>query len=1059
MRLYSLVICVLCFVACDDTDSQTTNPAADMNEINGDGMIHPTDQGVEADAGQLDLGPRTEEDLIKSIAPVAEWYLPALTAPVHILRTEGNIPHIYASNRSDLGRALGFTLAQDRYFVMDLQRRLGLGTISALLGDLALRNDMESRLTGMPYVADRLTENLSPSMRAYLGSVVEGINAYVRAVQEGEFLPPTELSIASGLLGVPNPADLMTQWSIRDLAGMTAVVMYQTTFDTEDIQRSAAAASHADIFLGAPHEALRRAGFLQDILGDVRPLFDFTSTDGLGLNGAIPPNSRASDGAGAGAHSQVSSRSIQTLLNNLTPVLRRLERRVLRHQREGIGSNTWSVSGRVTKDGFTLVAGDGHLPLAVPAITYQVGLDTRVLGDDGFHQTGILLAQLPVLGAGTNGHIAWSQVNPYSDTVDWYQEEIQLDNEGRPAFARFENEWIPLSQVAETYEIANAPGLGSIGRVETHNRYTTADGRWLTAIEGRVLDPDEDPPEDAHVVHMLGSRVIPSDLDADGVISAITFDYAAFDASDFIEAVDRAGMAENAAELRESMRGLVGSGLYTTGGDNQGNIIFSAYQGFPCRTYLPRDENGRWAQGADTRFLLDGTRFGGFTLPTADGVADESTNDDPYRCVIPFDDVPQGENAPAGYFVAANNDPGNLTNNGALYDDEWYIGGPWSSTRSATISDAIESGIAANEVDIDFMASVQAKRQSRLGEVFVPYVLDAISGAQGLDAKVAMLSPAEMRLSLIFQDDPQLLETFRTRLQAWSTSGFDTPSGVATFYHQPTEADIKASSATMIFNVWLRQFSQLTWGDEGIENAWTLPSAQYRIIGLKRLLAGRGPGNPNGLQSWYEPTGESILFDRQETEFIETSRELILQALMNTFDYLSAPTNEAGLGGFGTENMDSWLWGMRHQARFESLLASFLDNNPTFGAILDLFSITTRTLPLDTEMGPDDPRKDLKWFPRGGDMWAVDAANPGIDGDDFTHGNGPVMRMIIGLKDGEVIGLNVIPGGQSGRNDSPHFADQLRLWLENNAYPLRFHTLDVVSGATGREILWPTPSE
>ena len=153
--------------------------------------------------------------------------------------------------------------------------------------------------------------------------------------------------------------------------------------------------------------------------------------------------------------------------------------------------------------------------------------------------------------------------------------------------------------------------------------------------------------------------------------------------------------------------------------------------------------------------------------------------------------------------------------------------------------------------------------------------------------------------------------------------------------------------------------------------------------------------------------------------------------------------------------MNAWLWGMRHQARFPSLLGTFLGDDPVFGRILDLFSITTDTLPLAPGIDSDDPRSALKWFPRGGDMWSVDAANPGTEGDDYTHGNGPVMRMVIGLKDGEVMGRNIIPGGQSGANDSPHFADQLRLWLANETYPLRFYPKDVAAGALSREVFVP----
>jgi hypothetical protein len=45
------------------------------------------------------------------------------------------VPHVYAYDRVDLARAYGFTQARDRYFEMELARRLGRGTVS----DLALQ--------------------------------------------------------------------------------------------------------------------------------------------------------------------------------------------------------------------------------------------------------------------------------------------------------------------------------------------------------------------------------------------------------------------------------------------------------------------------------------------------------------------------------------------------------------------------------------------------------------------------------------------------------------------------------------------------------------------------------------------------------------------------------------------------------------------------------------------------------------------------------------------------------------------------------------------------------
>ena len=105
-------------------------------------------------------------------------------------------------------------------------------------------------------------------------------------------------------------------------------------------------------------------------------------------------------------------------------------------------------------------------------------------------------------------------------------------------------------------------------------------------------------------------------------------------------------------------------------------------------------------------------------------------------------------------------------------------------------------------------------------------------------------------------------------------------------------------------------------------------------------------------------------------------------------------------------------------------------------------------------MAPD-PRVGLQWFPRPGDFYNVDAANPPNTGLNWVYRNGPVMRMVIELKEGRVRGQNVLPAGQNGANNSPNFDDQARLWLGNRALPLRYTVDEVVMNATGRERFSP----
>ena len=141
--------------------------------------------------------------------------------------------------------------------------------------------------------------------------------------------------------------------------------------------------------------------------------------------------------------------------------------------------------------------------------------------------------------------------------------------------------------------------------------------------------------------------------------------------------------------------------------------------------------------------------------------------------------------------------------------------------------------------------------------------------------------------------------------------------------------------------------------------------------------------------------------------------------------------------------------------RFDSVLAEFLGDDPTYAVLMEPFSITTEQLPLADDLSSDDPRSGLEHFPRHGDQFAVDAANPGLGGGDFIYGSGPVFRMVVSLSPNYTTGRNVIPGGASGRTDSPHFTDQAELWLANDTWQMRFELEDVLEGAVSRETYTP----
>ena len=63
-----------------------------------------------------------------------ELKLSGLKQTVEVIYDKWGVPHIKAENAKDAYFALGFTLAQDRLFQMELQRRVARGELAQILG-------------------------------------------------------------------------------------------------------------------------------------------------------------------------------------------------------------------------------------------------------------------------------------------------------------------------------------------------------------------------------------------------------------------------------------------------------------------------------------------------------------------------------------------------------------------------------------------------------------------------------------------------------------------------------------------------------------------------------------------------------------------------------------------------------------------------------------------------------------------------------------------------------------------------------------------------------------
>ena len=1004
--------------------------------------------------GDSDVPIAEGESPLLNIPETESWRLAGLSGDAFVIRAEGSVPYVYGRTDEDVARIHGFVVARDRFFMMDMGRRVGLGTLSELLGADAVETDMDSRAAGMTHVAANILEVVSEDteMSTLMTAYADGVNAYIDAVEIGQLPAPSEYTLLGPFLGAAEPHLLMEDFSLADVAAMGATLTYELGYETDDVGRDDAYAWAAGTpFAGSPSETERVDGLFTDIMGEIAPIHLIASAEGWGTLGNPPPPAPAASGGAKHIPSDVRQR--------LKERNDKLERRLGRIPGEAFGSNAWAVAGTHTPDGRALLAGDGHLPLTVPSLFYQIGLDSAHLGTGDLAQIGMTVPGMPNMAVGTNGDVAWCQTQLGGDITDWYREEIQLDSEGKPAKSLFQGEWKDLVGLDETYIVKDIPLLGSEGRTEAWTRWTTFDGRFLAEIEGEVVTDDTLVGGGESIVSMGSEQIVPRDTDGDGVITGISFDYTGLDKGNILSASMGFGTAHDVHEFREVTKRLVAYSQNMIAADSSGSVLFTGYQAVPCRGYLPRNADGSFAEGADPTRLIDGTEYGGFTIPVLDGVVDESLGEsDPSQCVVPFEAYPQLIDPDVGYVVTANNDPGHITLDNDLYNDPWYIGGPWNNGfRAQRIADLLDASIAAGSADLDAMAAIQGDSYSTVGAVMLPYLLELLDEAEAI-ADTGGYAPdsTEGRIAATWSADAERLRDVRDRLGAWLDAGLPTPSGVATFYHSPAAGDDVHAVATTLFNAWNGRFIESTFNDEGIHGGvWPQGGSHGRIRTIVRLLEGRGAGNALDLGSWSDEHDESVFFDDVSTAERENSVELALRELQAGLDYLESDSDGDGGGGFGTDDMSAWIWGLRHVAKLESILGEFLDADDSFGFLVDVFSIDTSVLPLADNLASDDPRRELTWFPRHGDQYQIDAGNPGFDGTSFDYGSGPVFRMVIALGPDGVEMRNILPGGQSGLTDSDNFADQAALWLGNETWPVHTDPWELLDHGVSRETYTP----
>ncbi len=316
--------------------------------------------------------------------------LPGLHAEVSVRYDRWGVPHLRATHEADLYRALGYVHAQDRWFQMEMLRRLARGELAEVLGPKLLPTDRLFRTLTVRQWADTQAQRLNPAdpstqaLQAYL----DGVNHFIRT---------GPLPLEFQLLGLPR-----RPFSAADTLSVAGYLAY----------------SFANALRTEPVFTQIRDQLGPAYLSVIEPL-------------ATTPPARMAPNVPLPALTELARLGLDAADSAGLPLLE--------------GSNAWAVSGARSRSGRPILAGDPHIGFAVPSVWYEAGLEAP-----GFTLHGHFAALIPMALLGHNAQFGWSLTMFQNDDMDLIAEQTSPDHPGQ---VRHHGAWVAWSERQESVAV------------------------------------------------------------------------------------------------------------------------------------------------------------------------------------------------------------------------------------------------------------------------------------------------------------------------------------------------------------------------------------------------------------------------------------------------------------------------------------------------------------------------------------------------------------------------------------------------------------------------------
>lgn len=322
------------------------------------------------------------------LQPYTDLKLDKLKNPVQVVYDDKLVPHIFAQDEEDAYYVQGYITAQHRLWQMDFQVRATEGKLSEVLGKRTINYDKQQRRIGLAYAAEKTLERwIQTEEFRYLEAYCNGVNAYINSLSPKDY--PIEYKILN--------------YKPEEWTPYKSAVFIKSMANTL-----------------ARHDQDVEANNMLNMFG--REVFDFLYPDDNPKQSPIIPPGTPWDfepvKVAAPTSPQIDEDEDDKTITFNNP---------LPKQYEGLGSNNWAVSGKLTSSGNPILCGDPHLRLSLPSIWYEIQISTPES-----NAYGVSLPGIPFIIIGFNENIAWTQTNVGRDVLDWYK--IKWDNAQKSAY-------------------------------------------------------------------------------------------------------------------------------------------------------------------------------------------------------------------------------------------------------------------------------------------------------------------------------------------------------------------------------------------------------------------------------------------------------------------------------------------------------------------------------------------------------------------------------------------------------------------------------------------------